>query len=193
LWVLVGCTGCNPFACYQRRTTGMDFYGQRSVTYYHYPHGSWFVPKEQRHHCPATMELPFHGFNSTCWNRWPEEWQACPPPCSSLGVEVIEHPLPAPQPLPPPGLIPQPSAPPQRPAPASSMNDIPDEVLTAGPKLAFRGKVGFSSADDAPTSVAIVDLSGTSSDKSAEQQEVLQGLKASVKPSPTLQSKGSSK
>jgi hypothetical protein len=176
LWVLVGCAGCvNPFAPYQRRTTGMDFYGQRTVTYYHYPHGSWFVPAQQRHHCPTIIEeLPFHGFSPTCWNAWPEGWQACPPPGTCAippGAEVIEHPLPPPpleQPLP----LPQ-AKPPVR----SSKETIPDEVLRLGEKLAFRGKVGFSEPDDKGSSAVAIDLSPRSNTKDATLQE----LKASVK------------
>jgi hypothetical protein len=170
--VLVGCTGCNPFACYQRRTTGMDFYGQRSVTYYHYPHGSWFVPNQQRHHCPTTVELPFHGFNSTCWTRWPDDWQPCPPPgqCGiPLGVEVIEQPVPvgppSPVPLPPPALNPQPG----------TTQSVPDNVLQVGRKLAFRGKVGFSQPEaKESTSAAVVDLT-------SESKDDLEGLKAAIK------------
>jgi hypothetical protein len=181
--VLLGCTGCNPFACYQRRTTGMDFYGQRTVTYYHYPHGSWFVPNQQGHHCPTTIELPFHGFSSTCWTRWPEDWQACPPPgpCGvPPGVEVIELPgPPGALPLPPPPLQP------------SSSNKIPEDVLQLGRKLAFRGQVGFSQPDDENSSAAVVDL--TTPTKRSEE-EVLQELKASIKPrADTGQSIGSSK
>lgn len=95
LWVLVGTTGCNPFAHYQHRHTGLDFLGERHVTYYHYPNGNWFVPNQQRHHQPVITEPPFHGFAATCWTRWPEPWQPCPPPgfCPTApGGEYLEGP-----------------------------------------------------------------------------------------------------
>lgn len=157
LWVLVGSTGCNPFAHYQHRHTGLDFLGERHVTYYHYPNGSWFVPNQQKHHQPVVTEPPFHGFAATCWTRWPEPWQPCPPPgfCPTApGGEYIEGPheviptpahgqqLPGntaptyaqaeptrPTPVPPAPLLAQ--AQPQRPTPAP-----PAQAVATPPQLA---------------------------------------------------------
>jgi hypothetical protein len=102
----VGCH--NPFAIYQHRTTSYDFHGQPNVAFYHYPHGSWFIPAQQKHHCPTVVEAPFHGFQATCWTQWPEPWTQCPPPGMAYPVtegEVIDAPqhdeMPSPTPVPP--------------------------------------------------------------------------------------------
>jgi hypothetical protein len=163
------CLGCNPFACYQRRTTGLDFYGERHVTYYHYPGGNWFVPKQQKHHCPVITEPEFHGFASTCWTRWPEPWQPCPSPCLEPGAcappgEVIEGRLhevvPVPVPVPP-GLDPEGRGA-QRPreqplaTPRSIALQPPAEPAI---KYEFHGQHGFSSPDDgAPGSAVAIEL-----------------------------------
>lgn len=80
LLVILTVTGCNPFALYQTRHTGLDFHGQRDIAYYYYPGASWFIPAQQKHHCPVVVEPQFHGFSATCWTHWPEPWQPCPPP-----------------------------------------------------------------------------------------------------------------
>jgi hypothetical protein len=80
LLVILTTSGCNPFAMYQTRHTGLDFHGQRDIAYYYYPGASWFVPAQQKHHCPVVIEPQFHGFAATCWTHWPEPWQPCPPP-----------------------------------------------------------------------------------------------------------------
>lgn len=167
LWALVGCTGCNPFAHYQHRHTGLDFLGERHVTYYHYPNGNWFVPNQQKHHQPVITEPPFHGFAATCWTRWPEPWQPCPPPgfCPSVpGQEFPEGPhevIPLPahgqrMPATAPQLAQaQPPAPQlDKTAPTATMPP-PAVVKQAAPQIAFQGKFGFSSPDEEISTSAV--------------------------------------
>jgi hypothetical protein len=156
LAMLLGSAGCNPFAMYQHRHTGMDFHGERHISYYHYPHGSWFVPKHQRHHCPVVTEQPFHGFSATCWTKWPEPWQPCPPPGMhphTHGIELWEeiHPGSAPEGVHPPRPDHHSDIPPA----ALPVKQAPASPAPAIPKIAFQGKFGFSTPEDAPSAVAI--------------------------------------
>jgi hypothetical protein len=204
LWVLVGSTGCNPFAHYQHRHTGLDFLGERHITYYHYPNGSWFVPNQQKHHQPVLTEPQFHGFAATCWTRWPEPWQPCPPPglCPTApGVEYYEVPheviptpahgqqMPAMNPqlhaqarpqsqalAPPPKFVQAPTQPrgsalaaPAIEAPMQKVDAAPAEEPM--PKLALRGKFGFSSPDDEaiPTSAVVLELPARTADEGSKR------------------------
>jgi hypothetical protein len=128
---VVLCAGCNPFALYQHRHTGYDFYGEHDITYYHYPGGAWFVPRQQRHHCPVITEQPFHGFQQTCWTVFPEPLP-CPPPvrCEPPVVEIVPSPVPTP-------VVPPPVMPPVEPKEGAAPTNAP-----------FYGAHGFSGPDD---------------------------------------------
>ena len=173
LWVLVGTTGCNPFAHYQHRHTGLDFLGERHVTYYHYPNGNWFVPNQQKHHQPVITEPPFHGFAATCWTRWPEPWQPCPPPgyCPSVpSGEYLEGPhevIPTPahgQQMPATNAPLHAQVQPPRPSPIPAAPEVTDAkpaqaspVAPMAQQIAFKGKFGFSmpEEEDLTSAVAI--------------------------------------
>lgn len=176
LALMLLCCGCkNPYSIYQHRHTGYDFCGEPNIAYYHYPHGSWFVPAQQTStHCPTIVEAPFHGFQSTCWTQWPEPWSPCPPPgmCPNpANGEVIETPehevMPQPQ-----SSAPQ-SSRQLATAPQSNQRQVPIVVMTQTresvvPEInlptKLNGKHGFSGPDDeTPSSAVAIELPTESS------------------------------
>ena len=168
LLALLLCCGCkNPYSVYQHRHTGYDFCGEPNIAYYHYPHGSWFVPAQQTStHCPTIVEAPFHGFQSTCWTQWPEPWSPCPPPgmCPNpADGEVIETPahevMPQPQ-----SSVSQSSRQLATTVPQSNQRPVPIVVMTQKREPAaseinlptrLHGKHGFSGPDDDASSSAV--------------------------------------
>lgn len=151
LALVASCSGCHAYSLYQHRHTGTDFHGEKHITYYHYPHGSWFVPAHQRcKNCPTIVEPPFHGYAATCWTRWPDGWQGCPSPCGQQPCyEVLPGEI-----LPgtsPQEVIPSPGAAP--------LNGAEGFVPNAAERIVLHGKFGFSSPlDEDVASVAIVEL-----------------------------------
>lgn len=230
-------TGChNPFKCFQYRHTSYDFVGEPNTAYYYYPKGGWAIPGRQSHHCPTTVEAPFHGFAATCWTQWPEPWDPCPPPGMhppGFPGEIIETPHDAIQapamspetqamPVPVTPLIPPnqgarelprlPLAGQHKPTPASkppaaaapSMDEedsasptplastapaLATPVVIAKPELAappkqttlvFRGQHGFSAAEPAESSSAVVvelPIRKVSTDEPAQSKQSAESAK----------------
>lgn len=163
LLLLCGCK--NPYSVYQHRHTGYDFCGDPNIAYYHYPHGSWYIPAQQTSkHCPTMVEAPFHGFQSTCWTQWPEPWSPCPPPgmCPAPGEEIIETPLGEPMPPQQSHRRTQIATPVAQKSLPNAPAELPQRVsvVTETPlPMKFVGKHGFSLPEsDGPSSAVIVEL-----------------------------------
>jgi hypothetical protein len=68
--------------------------------YYSCPGCKELVPKHLPHRCGHPVELPFFGYEATCWAPWPTGWVGCPP------IVEQRYPMPCPPPCPLPEMTP---------------------------------------------------------------------------------------
>ncbi len=59
--------------------------GSDNPYYFHSPHTGEIMPRGHGE-CPPPCDLPYFGYEATCWHRWPPGWTPCP--CETAAEEM---------------------------------------------------------------------------------------------------------
>jgi hypothetical protein len=126
-----GTTGCH----YTTMNKFREQFCLAPSLYHNCPQCGKFTAKGLPHCCECAPQPAFNGFQATCWNAWPSEWQRCPAPNSGACANPQEFSPIGPMDIqgPPPGVTPVPVHAPT-PAPTAETNQPAPETNVPEPK-----------------------------------------------------------